>query len=204
MYISSQPVWLNNFNHPVETSLRADYENQLLKLSGGIASHNIVGLIYYDTLARPQQETAPVVVFQAYGKTRLDFWKLHFEGEAVYQKSSSDKLRFPDLSLKGTLWISTRFFTSELRIGLTARYNSAWYAMAYMPLTQQFYLQDKQRINNYPLVDGFISAKVKRFRFFLNYENPLQGIYGRGWYASPNYPLPLNLIRWGVSWYLGN
>ncbi len=54
--------------------------------------------------------------------------------------------------------------------------------------------------NNFPVVDVFFNAKIKRGRIFFKYNNILQLITGTGYFATPLYPGQRNTLDFGFDW----
>ena len=90
------------------------------------------------------------------------------------------------------------------RFGIDFRYNIAWFAPAYMPLTGQFFVQETSVVRPYPNLDVFFSAKVKSFRVFVKWENIVGSFSKDVYYQIYNYPIPDRLIRFGIRWQLLN
>ncbi len=80
------------------------------------------------------------------------------------------------------------------------RLQSAFYADAYEPATARFYLQNEQRIGNYPYIDLHANLKLKRTRFFFILMNAASGFAGDNYYVAPNYPYYRRTFRIGVAW----
>jgi hypothetical protein len=85
------------------------------------------------------------------------------------------------------------------QFGIDTRYNSAFYADAYDPATTRFYLQNEQKIGNYPYVDLHANLKLKRTRFFFLLMNSTASLLDN-YYVAPDYPLYKRTFRFGVSW----
>ena len=89
----------------------------------------------------------------------------------------------------------------QARIGLSCRFNTLYYADAYMPATGQFYFQNTKEIGNYPVLDFFVSAKIKTARLFFKIEHLNDGLLAqRDAYELPHYPLPGRAFQFGISW----
>jgi hypothetical protein len=86
------------------------------------------------------------------------------------------------------------------QIGYDVRYNTAFYADAYEPSTARFYLQNKQKIGNYPYLDFHTNLKLKRTRFFFIIMNSASGLLAGDYYVAPGYPYYRRTFRIGVAW----
>ena len=85
-------------------------------------------------------------------------------------------------------------------MGVDCRYNTAYYANAYMPTTGQFHLQNTTLVGNYPLMNVYLNLHLKQFRFFVMYYNLSQTFMTPTYYSVPHYPLNPGMIKCGLSW----
>jgi outer membrane cobalamin receptor len=79
-------------------------------------------------------------------------------------------------------------------------FNTKYYADEYMPATSQFYIQNEKQIGNYPYIDLFLNAKIKRANIFVKLQHATEGLLGKTYYSIPNYPLQGRAIKFGVCW----
>jgi hypothetical protein len=86
------------------------------------------------------------------------------------------------------------------QLGIDTRYNTSFYADAYEPGTSIFYLQNKQKIGNYPFIDFHVNLKLKRTRVFFKLMNAASGLAGDNFNAAPDYPYYQRTYRIGVAW----
>jgi hypothetical protein len=144
-------------------------------------------------------------VMQIRVKQNFKVWRFHLDNEALWQRilAGSDVLRLPEFSLKHSLYGEGKLFkTMFVRTGASVRWWSSYYMNGYMPLTQQFYVQNQLKANFYPVIDYFISARVYQMRVFVNVENILQMVTLQPYFVAPHYAQPNWLIRLGFSWRL--
>lgn len=87
-----------------------------------------------------------------------------------------------------------------LQTGVTLKYFSAYKANAFNPLLNEFVLQDATEIGNYPILDLFINAQIRRTRLYFKIENFSSSFTGRNYYAAPNYPYRDLTVRFGLVW----
>jgi hypothetical protein len=55
-------------------------------------------------------------------------------------------------------------------------------------------------VKNFPLVDVFFSAKIKRGRVFFKYNNIIQAFTKQGYFITPMYPGQRNTFDFGFDW----
>ena len=58
-----------------------------------------------------------------------------------------------------------------LQTGVTFKYFTAYNMNAYHPLLAEFYVQNREELGAYPLIDFFINAKVRQTRIYLKAEH---------------------------------
>ncbi len=89
----------------------------------------------------------------------------------------------------------------QIEYGFDCRFFSGYKGYAYMPATGLFYLQDEKIIGNYPVLDLFFIARVKRTRFFVKWEHANYGFTGGNIFPVLHYPMKQRNIKYGVYWH---
>lgn len=203
---SNNYSWANNFGlrgtqHAYGT-LNLRYKNVLVQ--PGLDYWLLNNYIYFDEDARPQQVSSAFSMVRvglgaSAGKGR---WKAQTQGYYTII-SRSDIMRAPTLfvNLRGTYDF---IFKKVLFIqtGVELHYKSAYFADAYMPLTQQFHLQNRQRVEGYLLADVFANLRINRTRLFVKMAHVNQGVFSPGYYVTPDYLAMRRSFAFGVDWYL--
>lgn len=135
---------------------------------------------------------------------RLGKWALN--NTLMYQNvsQSSSVLNVPDLVTRNTLYFSSDIFRKAMYIqtGITFKYFTSYYMDAYNPLLAEFYVQNREKLGGYPMLDFFINAKVRQTRIFLKAEHFNSSFSGNSFYSAPNYPYRDFVIRFGLVWNL--
>jgi hypothetical protein len=203
-YNSNHFFWENNFTNIYRTRLGGTLSipTRGIKISAQV--ENVLNYIYFDKNALPAQYDKNIQIFALGGRANLQILKwLGWETEAVYQISSQpDILPLPAFSFFSNLYYKSKWFSVlGIQAGVNMRYNTAYYAPNYMPATGQFYLQNKTKIGNFPLMNAYLNFHLKQARIFVEYYHVNQLIVRAGHYFSmPNYPLNPAILKWGVSW----
>lgn len=163
----------------------------------------------------PEEQTEPLIVKPAQFSNTINylsvkvskdfkFGKFGLDNTILYQNvSQSDNiLNVPDFITRNTFYFSDYFFKKALFIqtGVTFQYFTKYYANNYNPVLGEFFVQDKKKIGDFPLMDFFINAKVKQFRVFLKAEHFNSSFSGYNYYSAPSYPYRDFTIRFGVIW----
>jgi hypothetical protein len=77
---------------------------------------------------------------------------------------------------------------------------SDYQADAYMPVTQQFYLQNDFIVRRYPVAEVFITADIKNLNVFLKMANVAQDLTAKGYFMTPYYPANQRSFIFGIKW----
>ena len=72
---------------------------------------------------------------------------------------------------------------------------------SHMPLTGQFQFQNALQTQQYPLLDAYITAKVKTFSIVLQMTHLSQGWFGNnGYFVFAGYPAFPRSFRAAIRW----
>lgn len=158
-----------------------------------------------DTLiVKPFQAATTINYFSVKLAKEFKWWKLGLDNTLLYQQVDQQEniLNVPQLVTRNTLYFSDSFFKKALYLqtGFTFQYFTSYYGNDYNPLIGEFYVQDKRKFGDFPLIDFFINAKIRQFRVFLKAEHFNSSFTGYDFYSAPNYPYRDFTIRFGVIW----
>lgn len=201
-YHSNHFKWENNWEKMYRTQVNGRITIPVLRFAFNATVENVSKLVYFNSTALPDQFSGNIQVLSA--KLRQDFkvGKFTLENNVVYQLSSHQEyLPLPTLTLFHNLYYDDLWFkVLSVQAGVDLRYHSAYNAPSYMPATGQFYVQDKFSIGNYPLMNVYVNAHLKRTRFFAQYYHVNQLFMQGDYYSMPYYPLYPAHFRMGLSW----
>jgi hypothetical protein len=201
-FYSNYYQWTNHFNNINLMNVSSSIHSQEYKFTIG-AHYSLIGnYIFNDTTAMPAQSGGQLLVLGAF--VNKDFESRHWliRTQMLTQKGSNENvLHLPAfatyISLNyRTLWSKVM----HTQLGIDFRYNTAFYADAYQPATSSFYLQNNQKLGNYPFIDLHANLKLKRTRFFFLLLNAASGFVGNNYFVAPNYPYYRRTFRLGVAW----
>ncbi len=203
-YDGNNYQWSNHFSDTRSQIVTLSFFSKPTKTLLDLRLLNIYNYIYFDQLANPVQRHDSLAIFQA-SLTKNFVWNhVHFNNHFIYQRGiNSDLVRLPNFTSINSLFIDLSLFKHALQTqwGADFRYNTAYYADAYTPVTGQYYLQDKYSIGNYPLVDVFLNFRIKTARLFVRGENMLNLLHStRAYYLVPAYPMPITCLKFGLTW----
>lgn len=197
--------WENDFRNLKFQSIHLNFKRGLTSLM--LETSLINDYLYIDSDLNPTQYRDALTYSKVslYQGLRLG----HFGSDlnVIYQKiSNSSVVRLPDLYSNLKLYYENNLFKGalDMQIGVNIRYFNAYYADAYMPALRSFYHQNDELLGNYPYIDVFVNAKIKRARLFLKYERLNSGFMPQNYFISPGYPNPDASLKFGVIWQLFN
>lgn len=204
--MSNHFEWNNNFETSVTDRIGFGYgskigKRQFLRLNGHYT--NIKRYIYFNEQAVPQQASGNQRFYGADLSHHIRFGPLHFKNFASYTNTEeADKVRVPEWLLESTLYLEGFLFKKALfsQIGVQATYPSSYYADAYMPVTQQFYVQDQFLVQAYPVVDVFLTADIKSLNLFLKMSHVNDSLIDPVYFMTPYYPGMRRSFVFGLKW----
>ena len=201
-FVSQQAIWENDFKKTLETSLIATYQIPEWNLAVSGRYHLINNLVYYDQQGVAQQTSIPISIPQLLVKAKLKVWKLHLDNEVVLQRPTETEIRIPEIYSNHQFYFYGNLFKKVMlaKIGFDLRLTSGYKPNAYQPLIGRFYLQEDLQTDWQPIVDGFVSFKVDKFRFFFRFENALPFLTDKYYYLAADYPIDHTQIRFGLNW----
>lgn len=204
--ISNHFNWINYFNNSVTDRLEATFagklgDRQYVRLTGHF--NHIKRHIYFDLNAEPAQYQDNQQVFGAELQHHIRFGKIHFENFVAYTNTSeAPVIRIPEWLFDSKLYFEGALFRRALvgQFGVQVYTPTAYMADAYMPVTQQFHLQNTFTIQPYPVTDVFITADIKSLNVFLKMSNIASDLTAPGYFTTPFYPGMRTSFVFGIKW----
>lgn len=206
-FFSSLYYWDNDFRN---TFTLTAFGQLNLRIKGVLlqptATYQLIdNYIYFDTLARPRQQASIMNVLRV-GTGASWRWKKFSTINQVMLTATTggDVLRMPRLMINSRLAYDLLFKKIlYIQAGLELHYKSSYLADAYMPATQQFYLNNSFRVNGYVVADAFADFRINRVRLFVKMSHVNQGIIPPGgYYTSAYFPATRRVFGFGVNWLL--
>ncbi len=173
-------------------------------LRPGADYHLLTNYTYFDTDAIARQASGVISILRLGLGYGLRLGKLDITGQGYYTVvSRSDILRVP------TLFVNTRIqydflFAKVLhgQAGVDLHYKSSYYADAYMPVHEQFYLQNRQQVEGTVIADVFVNLRINRVRLFVKLAYANQGLGKPNNFVAPDFLSIGRTFGFGVNWYL--
>jgi hypothetical protein len=202
-YHSRYLSWNNNFNHITRVFAGGEIELPQTHTKIGLGVENMTDYIYFAETGMPQQYGGNIQIMAASVEQNVKLGALHWDNEAVVQKSSNDAvLPLPAWCLYSSLFVEIKIVKAlTVQAGVNAHVWARYYSSTYEPATQQFKLQHDTKTGEYPLVCGYLNCHLKQTRFFIEYYNLAPMLLGNNpnYFSMPNYPVNPPGIRMGVS-----
>lgn len=212
-YFGNHFEWNNNFATPSSDLLKGSliYKNKFMRVEPFASVTNVQNNIYYDYDKKPAQATGSAQILN-FG-LNLDFSlakKVFWENEAIYTDVTGDAeavntFRIPELFINSRLYYGSYWFDEKIYVmfGVDGHYKSDYYAPAYNPVVQQFYLQDDFLIPSYLVLDAFLEFQVVHVSVFLKMEHINQPP-SNGYFVHPHYIGQPRIFDAGVRWMFFN
>lgn len=156
----------------------------------------------------PYQSSGIQSTFSPELKGSIEFIRhVFFKPRIIYTtflKNDDSALRIPELFVNAQLTYEHILFKNHLQMqaGVEFHWHSAYQAPGYDTPTQTYYIQDTYVNPSFPMVDIFLTGKMRRGRFFVKYHNLTQALTKTGYVPTAGYPGTRNLIDFGFDFLL--
>ena len=200
-YYSNHFIW--NYSFEQILTKKANVFLNFKKFDVSFNLYQIKNYLYYDNYARPKQysDNIGVAQIEIAKNFKLNNWQI--DNKVVYQTTdNSDILRFPEIMSNHAVYFEHLFFKKALtaQFGFEVTFFSAYYPLDYMPATREFYLQNNYKSNNYPYLDFFVNARIKRARLYIKIDHLNSGFTDYNYFLIPHYPMADRALKFGISW----
>jgi hypothetical protein len=134
--------------------------------------------------------------------------KFKWDFEVIYTEltgDAADKFRIPKLFGNTRFYFDSPAFNDNvfIQLGVDVRYKTSFFAEAYNPSYQQFYLQNTFDVYAYPVADLFLDFRINRTRVLFKYNHLNAGLMDReGYFVTPDYTGYRSFLDLGITWYL--
>ena len=205
-FASNCLAWENDFNPSQEIRLRGEFLMPYRKFKLGAYISQLNNYVYINKDAAPEQTSEPLLTGTGYVEKDIRWWKMGFQFRFYGQYSSNAKI----IPLPAFAGFQSTYFETWLvknvlimQLGWNVNYHTNYYAYAYMPVTGLFFLQENQKIGNYPFFDFFLNLQIKRARIFVQTDG-LNTVFkkyiGKENFMVYRYPTNDFRMKFGISW----
>ena len=176
-----------------------------VRFSPRLDYHLINNYFYYDTAAIARQFTSAFSVLRIGAQTEWRPGKFQFWAQTYYTLASNTNIiRIPQFLANFRAAFDFKYYNLFLQVGGEIHYKSAYFADAYMPLTQQFHLQNRLKTEGVVYSEFFLNTRINRVRLFVKMANAaqglFQGLFSPGYFSTPFYPVVGRSLGFGVNW----
>ncbi|WP_421765567.1 putative porin [Ekhidna sp.] len=209
-YFGNHHEWHNDFDpvfmNKLEAQINLDFKSFEIRPKVCLTTYN--NFVYFNGNIDPIQSTDAFI--SSIGgdfnlrllNSKQEGW--HLENELMATNVSggaSDFVRIPDVWFNGRYYWRGNWFNDlvPVEVGIDAHARSAYFANAYAPEIQQFYVQNDQEIFGYTAADLFVNMKVDKFFFAIKWTHFNQP-QDDGYFTTPNYPGQRKVIDLMIRW----
>lgn len=203
-YISNHFAWNNDFGKTRQYKISGQLLIPWTKTTLSAGVENIQNYVYFNGDALPQQFGGNVQVFSATLQQDLRVGILNWNNTVCYQKSSnSEVLPLPELAIYSNLFLKfIAFRVLKLNIGIDCDYYTSYNSLNYQPATMTFHNQGGEeimKVGNYPLISAYITARLYKTRFYIQYSHINQGWFSKNYFFMPHYPMNPRRLELGLA-----
>ena len=203
LVLNQRSVYSNELIKPFGSELSLSMFVKKTKTGISVRQNLTTNFLYWDENAMPAQ--TPGVFDASMLELRQDFriWSFYFENYLFLQRFSDNVLGLPARYSRHNFYLNRKLFNKvlDLRIGAEATVMPEFSSNQFFPIMGVFYA-DQQIIPVRPIVDGYITGKISRFRFFIRLENISDFFTRSPAYFTPMYPVFDYRLRLGIRWQL--
>ncbi|MFK5957250.1 MAG: putative porin [Lutibacter sp.] len=196
--------WQTNFTNEEISTIGVEFT--ATKWGNLKASYHLIdNYTYFNENSKPTQATETLNYIKVKASKAFTYKKFTLDNTVMYQNVSKGEafFRVPEVVTRNTFYYSSYVFKGKpmyLQTGVTFKYFTSFKANAYNPLLSEFTIQNNTEIGNFPVIDFFANAQIRRTRIFLKVENLNASFTGRTYYSAPNYPYRDLTVRFGIVW----
>ncbi|WP_425635741.1 putative porin [Algoriphagus yeomjeoni] len=211
MYYGNHYQWDNDFNNIGVDQVRGVFKLDFnkIKLRPSLTINRVNNYVFFNQGREAEQASGEAFMLIPGLKSSIRVGqKFQWDTEVIFTQisgESSDNFRIPQLYANTKFYFDSPMFNENVyvQLGLDIRYHSDYYAEAYNPSTQQFYLQNDFNVYAYPIADIFLDFRINRTRVLLKYNHLNSGLMeNEGYFVTPDYTGYKSFIDLGITWYL--
>lgn len=206
-YYGNHFIWQNNFDNTLTDELEGSIQIPLKKHSFRPFAKitNVIDYVYFDEEAKPIQAAERLTLLQAgirlNGRIGQPFI---YSGEFIFtENNNTTAFQTPKLFANFQFAFEKELFKGALpaQIGFDVHWRSAYFADAYMPISQVFYRQNLYQVGNFPVLDLFMNGRIGRARVFIKGTNLLKLLPSmKGHFSTINYMEQPTQFEFGLNW----
>lgn len=211
LYYGNHYQWENDFDNIGVDQVRAVVKVDLLnmKIRPSLTINRVNNYVFFDENREASQSNgeAFMLIPGVQANVRIG-QKFQWDSEVIFTQltgEGSDNFRIPTWYANTKFYYDSPMFNENVyvQMGVDFRYHSSYYAAAYFPSHQQFYLQNDFNVYAYPIADVFLDFRINRTRVLLKYNHLNSGLMkNEGYFVTPDYTGYKSFLDLGITWYL--
>lgn len=211
MYYGNHFQWENDFDNIGVDQVRGVFKIDFnkIQLRPSLTINRVNNYVFFNEDSVAAQATGEAFMLIPGLKSSIRIGqKFQWDTEVIFTQisgASGDVFRIPQLYANTKFYFDSPMFNENVyvQLGVDIRYHSDYFADAYNPATQQFYLQNSFNIYAYPVADIFLDFRINRTRVLLKYNHLNSGLMNQeGYFVTPDYTGYKSFIDLGITWYL--
>ena len=203
LVLNQQNVYSNDFTKIIGTTFKGGLVFEKLRTALYFQQDIINNSIYWDGLSNPVQYDDLFTSTKLKAKSSIKLWKFGLDNSAVYQVFSENIYHLPDWYTTHDLFFESHLFRRKLhlRLGSNLRIIPSGKMNQFNPVVGQFY-QGYDNTLLYPEWNGYVIAKINRFRVLIQYDNIMYWITEDVNENIARHPMLDSNLKFGVRWLL--
>lgn len=176
-------------------------KRQHVKLDGYYT--NAKRWIYFNEDAVPVQASGNQRFWGGSLAHKIFFGPVHFDNFVAYNNTDeANNILMPEWLVESKVYIQGPLFKNALflQLGVQGNYASEYYGYGYMPVTQQFFVQDDFKVQGYPVAEVFLNADIKTVSVFLKMSHVNAELIEPVYFVTPYYPGLRRSFVFGLTW----
>jgi hypothetical protein len=201
-YLTNFSSWQNEQSKINQLKLYGKLELIKQKLSLEASNFIIGNYIYLDENQNPNTISSALNVLRVHLKHELRIGKWGLNSQILLQQANNENVvRLPLIQFREGIFREGLISSSTpWRIGVDFIGCSAFFANSYAPYLGQFFIQNNKKNAGFVQANLYLSAKIKRARFFAMLEHANSNLFDQRADILPFYPLPNRLLKLGLNW----
>ena len=211
VYFGNHYQWQNDFSNigvdQVRATAKIDFKK--IRIRPSLTINRINNYVYFDGNRQAAQAVGQAIMLIPAVNAKIRIGKsFQWDTEVIFTQitgGAREAFRIPQLYANTKFYFDGPLFKENVyvQMGIDVRYHSDYYAEAYFPSHQQFYLQNDFNIYAYPVADFFIDFRINRTRVLFQY-NHLNSSFMKqeGYFVTPDYTGLKSFVNLGITWYL--
>ncbi|WP_084374323.1 putative porin [Reichenbachiella faecimaris] len=207
-YFGNHNEWSNSFEDILSNTISGSlfHAFSFVRLEPEVKISTIDNYVYFGEDKLPAQNSA-VALVNNYSLRSDFFLGKHFklENKVIFNNvagDGADAIRTPDWNYMGKWYYDNIIFNNymEMQLGVNLRWQSAYFANAYDPVTQQFYVQNEFEASSFWTADLFFVMKAQKLSLWAKFKY-LNQKKEDGYFETPYYPATRKMIDLGLRWH---